>query len=365
MTGRVVWLRTSRRVAPDLLTWRAWQTLRAAEHVLASRRDHPLVPALEAAGITVQVPAEDTLPELPTDPPIGPMPSLLEIAASGAVVVWLADEPAPGEPDPGPLPPTARPGADSTVGTSEVEVLTGSHDLPGGRLLDVVAVMDRLRRTCPWDGRQTHRSLARYLVEETYEALEALESGTAEERREELGDLLYQVVFHARIGAEAAADDGWTIDDLARGLAAKLVRRHPHVFAADAPAADLDEVVASWETLKAAEKPDRAPLDGVPLALPALALADKVLGRLDRTARTDGSDGTAPLTAAALGEQLLDLVRRARVADLDPEQALRDAVRHLIACSASPTARSGVSEQRDDGRQRLSEGGVDREVGQA
>src|SRR5690606_17228360 len=125
---------------------------------------------------------------------------------------------------------------------------------------------------CPWDQQQTHRSLAKYLLEETYEVLEAIDTGDRDHLREELGDLLLQVYFHARIAAEEP--DGFDLEDVARGIADKLVYRHPHVFAGLA-VADADEVEANWETLKAEEKQRSSPVEGVPLALPALAYADK------------------------------------------------------------------------------------------
>ena len=110
-------------------------------------------------------------------------------------------------------------------------MLDGSHDLPGAHLLDLVSIMDTLRVSCPWDREQTHASLLRYLLEEAYEAVETIENGDLAALREEIGDVLFQVFFHARIAAErAAGDGGFTIDDVADTLAAKLIRRHPHVF---------------------------------------------------------------------------------------------------------------------------------------
>jgi XTP/dITP diphosphohydrolase len=193
------------------------------------------------------------------------------------------------------------------------------------RLLELVAVMDRLRAECPWDRAQTHRSLARYLLEETYETLEAIEGDDPAHLREELGDLLLQVVFHARVASERPAEDGgFDVEDVAGGIVDKLVHRHPHVFAGLA-VADADEVDRNWEALKAAEKQRSSPLDGIPVALPALAYADKVAGRLDRA-------GLLPddLPAGSVGDALLALVLRARADGTDPEQELRDAVRRLI-----------------------------------
>lgn len=193
---------------------------------------------------------------------------------------------------------------------------------PGVRLLELVEVMDRLRRECPWDREQTHRSLSRYLVEETYETLEAIESGDLGHLREELGDLLLQVYFHARIAAESPG--GFDIDDVAGGIVDKLVYRHPHVFAG-LEVADVAEVERNWETLKAAEKRRLSPLEGIPTALPALAYADKVVGRLTRAG---GQLETAD--DGSVGQALLGLVVRARAEGLDAEQELRDAVRDAV-----------------------------------
>jgi XTP/dITP diphosphohydrolase len=134
----------------------------------------------------------------------------------------------------------------------EVEVLLGSSDMPGARLLDLVAVMDRLRRECPWTQQQTHASLAPYLSEESAEALEAIESGDLDHLREELGDVLMQVVFHAAI-AEEHGDDGWDVDDVAAGITEKLIRRNPHVFG-DAVATTVEEIDAQWNRIKEQER---------------------------------------------------------------------------------------------------------------
>ncbi|WP_432537694.1 nucleoside triphosphate pyrophosphohydrolase [Kineococcus arenarius] len=199
----------------------------------------------------------------------------------------------------------------------------------GSKLLDLVAVMDRLRSPggCPWDARQTHASLLRYLVEESYEVVDAVENGTREELRDELGDLLLQVVFHARVAAEDPAE-GFDIDDVAGAIVAKLVRRHPHVFAGEVAAEDLQ---ARWDAIKATEKPRESVLDGVPLQLPALARADKVLGRLQRAglAEPAGAPAQDPVDEEAVGERLLELVRVAHAAGVDPEAALRTATRRL------------------------------------
>ena len=192
-------------------------------------------------------------------------------------------------------------------------------------LLELVEVMDRLRRECPWDREQTHRSLTRYLLEETYETLEALESGDRAHLREELGDLLMQVYFHARIADETPRErGGFDVDDVARGIVDKLVRRHPHVFA-DVAVADVAEVERNWERLKAEEKQRSGLADGIPVALPALAYADKVLSRLEKAGRTpEIPDGDG------IGERLLALVAEARAAGLDAESELRRTTRRVL-----------------------------------
>lgn len=204
--------------------------------------------------------------------------------------------------------------------------------------------MDRLRSPggCPWDAEQSHRSLARYLLEETYEVLEALDNDDPDHLREELGDLLLQVVFHARIAAEddAAAFD---IDDVARGIVDKLVSRHPHVFAAG-EVSDAADVQVRWDELKAAEKQRTSLLDGIPTAMPALARADKVLGRLERSGLGLGVED--PALAGSWGQRLLALVAEARAAGVDPEAELRQTLTVLgeRVQRAEGSAGSGGSE---------------------
>jgi XTP/dITP diphosphohydrolase len=197
----------------------------------------------------------------------------------------------------------------------------------GARFAELVRVMDTLRRECPWDRQQTPESLVRYLVEETYEVIEALESGDPDHLREELGDLLLQVVFHARIASERQAQP-FGIDDVVQGIVEKLVFRHPHVFAG-AEVADAADVQRNWEALKATEKQDRtSPLDGIPLGLPALSLAEKVVARrgyVDAThaAGTEGADNAEQITSTSVGDALFDLVVAASRAGVDCELALR------------------------------------------
>ena len=197
-----------------------------------------------------------------------------------------------------------------------VEIIFGSYDQPGARLLDLVEVMDQLRNECPWTKEQTHASLSHYLLEEAYETLESLDSGNSDHLLEELGDLLMQVVFHARIAAEA---EGWDIDSVAEGIVGKLIYRNPHVFG-DETVTSADEVDARWQALKAVEKQRRSPLDGIPLELPALAFADKVLSRIGEVTPV-GDD---------VGSRLLGLVQEARAAGVNAEEALRTSVRALF-----------------------------------
>jgi XTP/dITP diphosphohydrolase len=207
---------------------------------------------------------------------------------------------------------------------------------PGAALVELVEVMDRLRRECPWDQQQTHQSLRPYLLEETYETLDALDRGDPAELREELGDLLLQVFFHARVAAERTDGTGFDIGDVANGVASKLIRRHPHVFG-DVVVADADEVRRNWAVIKAAERsgPDgvriASALDGVPMAQPALALAAQLQRRAE-AAGVPSDVADLPVTesaegASALGAELFALVARARAAGLNPELELRKAAR--------------------------------------
>jgi XTP/dITP diphosphohydrolase len=219
-------------------------------------------------------------------------------------------------------------------------------EVPGSHLLDVVAVMDTLRVSCPWDQKQTHESLLKYLLEEAYEAAEAIEMSDFAGMREELGDVLFQVIFHARVASErSATDGGFTIDDVADELAAKLRRRHPHVFG-DVSVSSADEVNQNWEAIKKAEKAERAAaagsepasvLDGVPFGQPALSLAAQLQRRAARAGIRifpDGAESSGDSrgsesgdSAAEIGAELMRVVARARAAKLDPELALREAAR--------------------------------------
>jgi XTP/dITP diphosphohydrolase len=198
---------------------------------------------------------------------------------------------------------------------------------PNPELDALVATLHRLRAPggCAWDREQTHASLVQYLTEETYELIEAIESGSREELIEELGDVLYQVLFHADIEAEAGS---FTLEDVARHMRLKMEARHPHIFG-DAVADTADDVVAQWERIKSVEKAHRSSvLDGIPQAMPALALADKVVGRA-RKAGVTRDPAPIPSTEDELGEHLLGTVVAAQAAGLDAERALRGALRRL------------------------------------
>ncbi|HLZ37497.1 MAG TPA: nucleoside triphosphate pyrophosphohydrolase [Mycobacteriales bacterium] len=357
---RLVVVVTTPRVAPGLLSAEAWELLRAGP-VLTARADHPQLPALAAAGVPVSVVDESD--------PASQARAARERARATGRAVWLAD-----------------PGGDDAFGRAlgalalheaaaagpgvEVEIVHASYDLPGARLLDVVATMDRLRSPggCPWDAKQTHATLARYLLEEAYEAYEAIETAQTEsydDLREELGDVLLQVVFHARVAEERGAQ-GWTIDDVARRLVDKLVRRHPHVFG-DVRVSGADEVVTNWEAIKETEKRGRSVTEGVPLSQPALALAAALQKRaaavgapvellVPEAAAAETLSGAVAAAAARVaetgadadepvGELLFAAVALARSYAVDPEAALRRTARRFRHRLAAVEA-----ELRADGR---------------
>lgn len=220
----------------------------------------------------------------------------------------------------------------------------------GSAFLALVEVMDRLRSPggCPWDARQTHRSLVEYLVEETYETVEAIETDDRTGLREELGDLLLQVVFHARM-AEEDITDPWGIDAVAEGITAKLIARHPHVFG-DEVAGTADEVEANWHARKAVEKGRTSVTDGIPMQLPALVLAAKVIARSVALADDLGIPNQFESALAAVngmsseadfGDLLLSLVAIGRDEGWDAEGALRGATRRRIDAIRSIEAHGG------------------------
>ena len=233
-------------------------------------------------------------------------------------------------------------------------------EAPHPKLDELIAVLERLRAPggCAWDREQTHESLVQYLLEETWELVDAIESGSRDELVEELGDVLYQVIFHADIAAYSEGER-FDLEDVAAHMTAKMIGRHPHVFG-DTTAETADDVMAVWDDLKAREKPTRTSvLDGIPQGMPSLLLADKLLGRAQRVglrrqpdrAADDGTDDAAPVSGdpgdtdptisspamssagisseEELGRTLLELVSSARSLGLDSERALRSALRGL------------------------------------
>ncbi|MFE2107229.1 MazG family protein [Kitasatospora sp. NPDC059463] len=322
---KLILLITTHRVAPGLLSWPAWEALRSAGRVLAADPAHPQLPAVAQAGVEVRIVAPGSAPALArllTEAPAGPS------AEEAGPTVWLGSP----DGDPGLTDALARLAVEHAGEVPEIEVLPGSYDLPGARLLDLVSVMDRLRSPggCPWDAEQTHASLVKYLVEEAYELVEAIEEGDRDMLREELGDVLLQVFFHSRI-AEEHPTGAFSIDDVAGDIVDKLMYRHPHVFG-DAEASGAAEVEASWEALKAAEKSEReSVLDGVPAGLPSLAYAAKLVSRVRRAGFTGVPDEPyelpAELTAESAGRLLLAVAQRAHDAGIDVDAALRASAR--------------------------------------
>lgn len=207
------------------------------------------------------------------------------------------------------------------------------------KLDELIEVAHKLRAPggCPWDAEQTHNSLTKYLLEEAYELIDAIESGNREEILEELGDVLYQVIFHSDLAATGSLGEPFDLEDVAELSAKKMIGRHPHVFGNEEElekyaAVTGDDVMVNWDDHKKREKPERSSvLDGIPQNMPALALADKVMGKAEKIGLLD-ADAPGPFTVtseAELGAILLAMVSSARAAGIDPERALRGAVREL------------------------------------
>jgi XTP/dITP diphosphohydrolase len=348
--GRVVLVETS-DLLPGLLPFQAWDALATASVVLL--RDpgvHPSAPALHAAGLDLvaleptALGREDLLltrPGAPDDRRLAK--SLVAAAVEHGRVVYLLDDGERG----------LAPALAGMVAEHDVEIeLVFLAQLPRGtELLRAVAVMDRLRDPdggCPWDLEQDHHSLGRYLVEETYELLDAIATEDDTDVLEELGDVLLQVLFHARIAAERRA---FGVDDVARALTDKLVRRHPHVFAGVEGIDDADQVQKSWDRLKADEKGGRGPLDGIPAGMPGLALLDALLRRIARlkmmpdssdrivadlrdtldalSARDGATDGVS--VAELVGRLLVQATGLARVLGVEADATAREAGARLRA----------------------------------
>jgi XTP/dITP diphosphohydrolase len=335
---------------PGLLPLHAWSALMSSDLVLLGTADHPFVEhlamaelryeAVESAGAAALNRADLLSGLTPADK--ARATSIVDRVRAEGEVVYLFGR---GDDDGF----TRTLGMEAARAGVEVEVVYFGVRPPGTRLLDLVRTEQRLLEPggCPWDREQDHRSLARYAVEEVYELLEAIESGDPDAIREELGDVLLQVVFHAQIAADnPTAAQHFDIDDVAAGIIAKLVRRHPHVFA-DAKVSGSAEVLANWDQLKAAEKPERSgPFDGVPAAQPALAYVENLQARAARTGFDWEFDAEAAhrirleleefLTAGddaererEIGDLLMSVVGLARRHRLDPEMALRGAARRF------------------------------------
>jgi len=202
--------------------------------------------------------------------------------------------------------------------------MTESH------LQRLVAVMDQLRSPggCPWDAEQTHESLLKYLLEESYEFIDAVEKSDRAAMREELGDVLLQVYFHARMAQESDLEP-FNIEDVAREVADKLIRRHPHVFG-DTKVSGSEEVLENWETQKRAEKGRTSAVDGVALSQPALSLVTKLLYRAEKNGVQLDLPQQQAITESELQERLLALIASANSSQIDVESVLRNVALDLI-----------------------------------
>lgn len=203
----------------------------------------------------------------------------------------------------------------------------------GSELLRLVEVMDRLRSPggCAWDAEQTHESLIKYLLEESYEFIDAIETNDRVGMREELGDVLLQVYFHSRV-AQDHPTDPFSIDDVAGAIADKLISRHPHVFAG-LEVSGTDEIIENWEAIKAKEKGRTSPLDGVAMSQPALPLVSKLIYRADKYgAELDISAHSTEeaATEESVGKALASVIAWAYQHEIDPELALRAQARAMI-----------------------------------
>ena len=335
---RVVLVETSDAL-PGLLPFQAWDALATAPVVLLRDPEaHAAAPHLYFAGLDLEAVAPAALERgdldltRPGDPGDRRLAkALLQRAADDGVAVYLLG------PDDERLAPAL--GGIAPDAGAEVELVFLAQQPEGTELLNLVTVMRRLRdpeHGCPWDLQQDHASLTNHLVEEAYEAIDAIEREHDVDLQEELGDVLLQVVFHAQVARDRGA---FAIDDVARGIVDKLVRRHPHVFA-DTEVADAEEVHANWESIKAQEKARAGPFDGVPAAMPGLALLETLqrkaarhavswpvrehpLARV-RAAVEELAEAPAGESAeAALGDLLAGAVALARDRDIDPETAAR------------------------------------------
>jgi XTP/dITP diphosphohydrolase len=281
----------------------------------------PRLPGLLAAAGWRAVTTASTVLALP-----GAAAAAAALRAEGVPVTDVPD-PAAAAGEPGDVVLLAAP--EEAAGWEGVPRVAGAPEPAGARLLDVVRVMDRLRSPggCPWDAEQTHSSLRGYLLEEAHEAYDAIVDEDPVAMREELGDVLLQVAFHARVAAEAEPARRFDVDDVAGELVDKLVRRHPHVFG-DAGPRDVAQVEAGWEEIKKAEKQRRSPTEGVSRSQPAASWGAALARRAERAGLPTPAPGELTVDSPeALGERLLGVVVAAAGRGWDVEDALREAVR--------------------------------------
>ena len=342
MTGRVVLVETSEAL-PGLLSHAAWTAIEQADQLWArDPQHHPFRVHLELADIELEAlqPARLDPTRIQLGAPGSPEDRRLARALVDHAVAHGSATMLLGPDDDGFVPVVSGEAGPRGV---EIEIVFLAAQPRGTELLRLVEVERRLRDPdggCPWDLEQDHRSLTQYLVEETYEVVDAIQHGTDHDILEELGDLLLQVVFHAQIATDRGA---FGIDEVARGIADKLVNRHPHVFG-DADADTAADVQASWDRIKADEKGRTTPFDGIPDALPALMLAAKFLRRAGRAGTPPPdlnatelqarlADGMADVATGSevMGDLLLSTVETAVSLGIDPEQALRDAAHRYRA----------------------------------
>jgi XTP/dITP diphosphohydrolase len=345
-SGPSVALVETSELLPGLLPFPAWDVLGTAERIwVRDAEAHPFAVHLDLAGLDLETLApaplargdlDLTRPGRPEDRRLAK--ALVQLAVQEGRVVYLL-----GPDDDRLALALAGMAAEHDL---EIELVLLAQQPPGTELLRLVEVMQRLRdpaHGCPWDLEQDHHSLLRYLVEETYELVAAVEEGDDHDLEEELGDVLLQIVFHARIAQDRGA---FTIDDVARAIAAKLVRRHPHVFA-DGDAATAEEVQTRWDELKAVEKGREGPFDGVPVAAPGLELLTTLqrkaakrglLVDTDTTslrAVTEAADAASSAPPAerisAIGRLLDAVVGLARELEVDAETAARATARRRRA----------------------------------
>lgn len=384
-SGRVVLVETEPNL-PGLLPFQAWDALGTADVVLLRDPDaHPSALHLHYAGLDLVrlEPAgldrgdlDLTRPGNAEDRRLAK--ALIDAARTGASPVYLLG------PDDGQLPPVV--GSAAQAHGIEIELVLLAQQPPGVELLRLVDVVRQLRDPetgCPWDLQQDHQSLVRYLVEETYEAVDAIERAHDVDLAEELGDVLLQVVLHAQVASDRRAFD---VDRVAAGIADKLIRRHPHVFApaGSAPGeglvdvADADDVAANWETIKADEKRREGPFDGVPDVLPGLVLLEtlqrkaakqgfawpdvqgplaKVAEELEELhAELEADEPDEDRVAAELGDLLGAAVAVARAAGLDPDAVARTAARRFrerFEAVLRTVERDGLAPESLDGDQWL------------